>query len=52
MNAHVNTVSQIIPSFGAYRALIQRRPFDHAFLVELSDGVILLALGILQRYGQ
>lgn len=45
-NAHVDTVAQIIPSLAAYRALIQRRPFDHAFLVEIIDGVLLPALGI------
>ncbi|MET0321937.1 MAG: TetR/AcrR family transcriptional regulator [Duganella sp.] len=45
-NAHVDTVAQIIPSLAAYRALIQRRPFDHAFLVEIIDGVLLPALGM------
>lgn len=48
-NAHVDTVAQIIPSLAAYRALIQRRPFDHAFLVEIIDGVLLPALGIAAR---
>ena len=45
-NAHLDTVAQIIPSLAAYRALIQRRPFDRAFLVEIIDGVLLPALGI------
>lgn len=45
-DAHVETAAQIIPSLAAYRALIQRRPFDHAFLVEIIDGVLLPALGI------
>lgn len=45
-HAQVDTVAQIIPSLAAYRALIQRRPFDHAFLVEIIDGVLLPALGI------
>lgn len=44
--AHVETVAQIIPSLAAYRALVQRRPFDHAFLVEIIDGIVLPALGI------
>ena len=48
-DAHVDTVAQIIPSLAAYRALIQRRPFDHAFLVEIIDGVLLPALGIQAR---
>jgi AcrR family transcriptional regulator len=44
--AHIDTVAQIIPSLASYRALIQRRPFDHDFLVEIIDGVLLPALGI------
>ncbi|WP_051972272.1 TetR/AcrR family transcriptional regulator [Massilia sp. 9096] len=45
-NAQIDTVAQIIPSLAAYRALIQRRPFDYAFLAEIIDGVVLPALGI------
>jgi AcrR family transcriptional regulator len=48
-HAQIDTVAQIIPSLAAYRALIQRRPFDHAFLVEIIDGVLLPALGIAAR---
>lgn len=44
--AHVETVAQIIPALAAYRALVQRRPFDHAFLVEIIDGIVLPALGL------
>ena len=44
--SHVDTVAHIIPSLAAYRTLVQRRPFDHAYLVEIIDGVILPALGI------
>lgn len=45
-NAQIDTVAQIIPSRAACRALIQPRPFDYAFLVEIIDGVVLPALGI------
>jgi len=45
-HAQVDTLAQLIPSLAAYRALIERRPFDHAFLVEILDGVLLPALGI------
>ena len=48
-NTHLDMVAQIIPSLAAYRALIQRRPFDHAFLVETIDGVLLPALGFAPR---
>lgn len=44
--AQVDTLANLIPSLAAYRALIQRRPFDHAFLVEIIDGVLLPALGM------
>jgi AcrR family transcriptional regulator len=47
--AQVDTLAQIIPSLAAYRALIQRRPFDHAFLVEIIDGVLLPALRVSAR---
>ena len=42
--ADIATASQIIPSMAAYRALIQRRPFEKEFLVTLIDGVLLPAL--------
>ena len=42
----VETLSTIIPSLGAFRSLIQRRPFDRAFLVATLDDVLLPALGI------
>ncbi|MBW4475271.1 MAG: TetR/AcrR family transcriptional regulator [Stenomitos rutilans HA7619-LM2] len=42
--ADIETASQIIPSMAAYRALIQRRPFEKAFLIALIDGVLLPAL--------
>ncbi len=47
--ADVETLAQIIPSMAAYRALVQRRPFERAFLVGLLDGVLLPALGIARR---
>jgi hypothetical protein len=31
---------------GAYRSLVQRRPFDRAFLVAMIDGLVLPALGL------
>jgi AcrR family transcriptional regulator len=42
--ADIETVSRIIPSMAAYRALIQRKPFEKEFLVTLIDGVLLPAL--------
>ncbi len=42
----VETLSTIIPSLAAFRSLIQRRPFDRAFLVATLDDVLLPALGI------
>lgn len=42
----VETMATIIPSLAAYRALIERRPFDRAFLVEMLDHVLLPALSI------
>lgn len=44
--ADIETLAQIIPSVAAYRALIQQRPFERAFLVKMLDGVLLPALGI------
>lgn len=43
-SADIATASQVIPSMAAYRALIQRRPFEKDFLVALIDGVLLPAL--------
>lgn len=43
-SADIETAAQIIPSMAAYRALIQRRPFEKAFLVTLIDRVLLPAL--------
>jgi AcrR family transcriptional regulator len=45
-NPHLDTLAQMLPSMGAYRALIQRRAFDRNFLIEMLDGVLLPALGI------
>jgi len=42
--ADITTASQIIPSMAAYRALIQRKPFEQDFLITLIDGVLLPAL--------
>jgi AcrR family transcriptional regulator len=42
--ADIETASQIIPSMAAYRALIQRKPFEKEFLINLIDGVLLPAL--------
>ncbi|MDX7953992.1 TetR/AcrR family transcriptional regulator [Lichenihabitans sp. Uapishka_5] len=42
----VEAIAQVIPAMGGYRSLIQRRPFDRAFLVGLLDHVLLPALGI------
>ena len=44
--ADIETLAQVIPSVAAYRALIQQRPFERAFLVKMLDGVLLAALGI------
>ena len=42
--ANIDTVSQVIPSVAAYRALVQRKPFDRDFLVLWIDDVVLPAL--------
>lgn len=42
--ADVETLAQIIPSMAAYRALIQRKPFDREFLASIIDGVLLPAV--------
>lgn len=41
--ADINALSQVLPSMAAYRALIQRKPFDLEFLTALIDGVLLPA---------
>jgi AcrR family transcriptional regulator len=45
-SADIETLSQVIPSMAAYRALIQRKPFSREFLVGLVDGVLLPAVGL------
>ncbi|GLY06362.1 TetR/AcrR family transcriptional regulator [Actinoplanes sp. NBRC 101535] len=42
--ADIETLAQVIPSIAAYRALIQRKPFDRDFLVSIIDGVLLPAV--------
>ncbi|PDP87246.1 TetR family transcriptional regulator [Glycomyces fuscus] len=42
--ADIDTLSQVVASMAAYRALIQRRPFERDFLVSLVDGVLMPAL--------
>ncbi|PYE29797.1 TetR family transcriptional regulator [Rhizobium sp. PP-F2F-G38] len=44
--ADIAVAAQVIPAMGGYRSLIQRRPFDRPFLVDLLDNVLLPALGI------
>jgi AcrR family transcriptional regulator len=43
-SADVGTISQVLPTMAAYRALVQRKPFDRDFLVSSIDVVILPAL--------
>lgn len=43
-SANIDAISQVIPSVAAFRALIQRKPFDRDFLVSWIDGVVLPAL--------
>ncbi|PPU06357.1 TetR/AcrR family transcriptional regulator [Xanthomonas arboricola] len=43
-HADIECAAQVVPSMAAYRALIQRKPFDLAFLVRMIDGVLLPAL--------
>ena len=40
----IETVSQVIPYVAAYRALVERKPFDRDFLVNWVDGVVLPAV--------
>lgn len=42
--ADIAALSQVIPAMAAYRALVQRKPFDREFLVAMIDGVLLPAL--------
>lgn len=42
----IQTASQVVPSMAAYRALIQRKPFELQFLTSVIDGVLMPALGI------
>ena len=42
--ADIGTLSQVLPSMAAYRTLVQRQPFDLAFLLTMVDGVLLPAL--------
>jgi AcrR family transcriptional regulator len=44
--APVKTLVRLIPSLGGYRSIVERKPFDHAFLVEMLDCILLPALGI------
>jgi AcrR family transcriptional regulator len=44
--APVQTLERLIPSLGGYRSIVERKSFDHAFLVEMLDHVLLPALGI------
>jgi AcrR family transcriptional regulator len=43
-SADIHAASQLIPSMAAYRALIQRKPFDVQFLTMMIDGLLLPAL--------
>jgi AcrR family transcriptional regulator len=45
-DASIETMASIIPSLAAYRSLIERKPFNRAFLVEMIDQVLLPALSI------
>ena len=42
----IETLASVLPSLAAHRALVQRRPFDRAFLTTIIDDVLLPALGI------
>ena len=44
--ADIRTASQVMPSIAAYRALIQRKPFELQFLTSVIDGVLMPAIGI------
>ena len=42
--AAIDTLARVIPEMAAYRSLIQRKPFELAFLTALVDNVLLPAL--------
>lgn len=44
-SADIETLSKVIPSMAAFRAIVLRKPFDKKFLVSLVDGVLMPALG-------
>jgi AcrR family transcriptional regulator len=44
VSADIETICQVLPTMAAYRALVQRKPFDRDFLVSSIDVVILPAL--------
>lgn len=45
-SADIDALAQVVPSMAAFRSLVQRKPFDLAFLVSMVDGVVLPALGL------
>lgn len=45
-DASIDIASQVMPSMAAYRALIQRKPFELEFLTQVIDQLLLPALGI------
>jgi AcrR family transcriptional regulator len=45
-DASIDIASQVLPSMAAYRALIQRKPFELQFLTQVIDRLLLPALGI------
>jgi hypothetical protein len=47
-DAPIAALATIIPEMAAYRALVQQRPFELAFLTEMIDGVLLPALATRQ----
>lgn len=40
----VETICQVLPTMAAYRALVQREPFDEDFLLAVVDGLLMPAL--------
>lgn len=42
--ADVESLCQVLPTMAAYRALVQRQPFDLDFLLSVVDGVLMPAL--------
>jgi EmrB/QacA subfamily drug resistance transporter len=43
-SADIETIGQVVPTMAAYRALVQRKPFDRDFLVASIDVIVLPAL--------